>query len=263
MPKTALVTGAGSGLGRGFALSLARRGYQLCLVGRDLNRLQAVASEISALIGPAPIIYCVDLADADARTRLIENLLAASHPFDLLIQNAARMPAGDFLQNSPAEIGTTFTLNLLAPAEITRCLCAAAIPPAGVIFVLSTAARFPQLYNSLYSASKAGLRFLAEALQVEFAGRTRICLAYPPLLVTAMTQAFDSAAWPLGKADPLRVAERIIAAYFAGKNEIRRFDWERLPDLLYRLAPGVFRWVLMQNRQALRQALNPSNTQPK
>jgi short-subunit dehydrogenase len=249
MQKSALVTGAGSGIGRGLALALARRGYHLLLVGRDQTRLAGSAAEVSVF--STAEVFCADLADPLARSRLIEAVLARGGAPMLLVHNAAAMPYGDFIQRSSAEIEAAFAVNLLAPADLTSRFCAAPVPPQGLIFVLSTAARFPQPYNSLYSASKSGLRALAEALQVEFAGRARVCLAYPPLTESALTRGFESGAWPVRKADALTVAERIISAYEAGRDEISWFDWEVLPSLFYRLAPGPFRWLLKAYRQKL------------
>ena len=258
MLKTALVTGAGSGIGRGFALALARRGYHLILVGRDEPRLQAVAGEIK-LFSTASV-FVADLSDSSARSQLIASVLAQNGVPTLLVNNAARMLAGDYLECSSSNMEALLSVNLLAPAELTRRFCALDTPPQGVIFILSTAARFPQPYNSLYSASKAGLRFLAESLQVELDGKTRICLAYPPLTATPMTDRFGSSSWPVYKADGLKVAERIIARYEAGHNQITWFDWEALPSLLYRLVPGLFRWVLKSQRHALRKMFNISKT---
>src|SRR5262249_16471172 len=137
------------------------------------------------------------------------------------------------------------------PVELTQRFCTASLPPEGVIFILSTAARFPQPYNSIYSASKVGLRFLAESLQVEFAGCPRICLAYPPMTDTSMIDPLRTNLPFVHKMNPAQVAERIIAAYESGRNEIAWFDWETIPSLLYRLAPSLFRSVLKTQRQTL------------
>ena len=246
MDKSALITGAGSGLGRGLALALARRGYHLSLVGRDQARLQTVAREVEPL--SRCDIFCVDLSDTSARSRFIENVLAGSGAPNLLIHNAALMSCGDFLRIPAADLEATLAINLFAPAELTQRFCAASPRPEGVIFVLSTAARFPQPYNSLYSSSKAGLRFLAESLQVEFSGQSRVCLVYPPLMNTALIAGFKS---PLPKADPLRVAEKIIRSYENGRDEITWFDWEIFPVLFYRFFPRLFRHLLKSQRRLL------------
>lgn len=253
MEKSALITGAGGGLGRGLALALARRGYQLSLTGRDESRLQAVAAEIGD--SSTVRIFRADLACPAERSRLIQNLQAESNAPSLLIHNAARMPTGEFLEQPAADLETTLAVNLLAPLEITHHLSANLTPKPDLLFILSSAARFPQPYNSLYSASKTGLRCLAEALQVEMTGQTRICLAYPPLTETPMTARFTS---PLPKADPLRVAEKIIRAYEAGMDEVTWLDWEIFPALFHRLFPRLFRQLLKNQRTRLKKAFSPS-----
>jgi short-subunit dehydrogenase len=256
MAKTALVTGAGSGIGRGMALALAQRGYHLVLVGRNLARLQAVADEVRRFSSAS--IRAVDLSDRTARVEMIENILSDGGAPTLLVNNAALMPAGDFCQYPVGEIDAVFSANLLAPAELTRSFCVSPTPTQGVIFILSTAARFPQPYNSLYSASKAGLRFLAESLQVELAGKVRICLAYPPLTDTSMTGRFAAPPRFLRKASATSVAETIIKGFEAGRTEISWFDWELVPSLFYRIAPHTFRSILKKQRAALQAFFHPS-----
>ena len=148
-------------------------------------------------------------------------------------------------------------VNLFAPAILTRGLCSGPRLPGGMIFMLSTAARFPQPYNSLYTGSKSGLRAFAEALQVEVSGKMRVCLVYPPLTATRMTAGFTAVRWPLSKSEPVVVAEKIVAGYEAGWNEIAWLDWEILPSLFYRLAPRLFRRLMEKNRGAIGQMLNP------
>jgi short-subunit dehydrogenase len=251
MTKAALITGASSGIGRGLALALARRGYQLILLGRDESRLRAVAREIESF--SCPSVYCVDLANRGERAHFVDSLLAEAAPPSLVIHNAALMPTGNFLQRPITQIEATLAVNLLAPVELTHSLCTVSPAPEGVIFILSTAARFPQPFNSVYSASKAGLRFLAESLQVELAGRTRVCLAYPPLTKTPMTSRFKA---PIRKADPLLVAEKIIHGYERGQDEMTWFNWEIFPVMLYRLFPRLFRHLLKTRRQSLDRLLN-------
>jgi len=261
MTKTALVTGAGSGIGRGMALALAQRGYHLMLAGRNRSRLQAVADDVQRFSSAR--IYPVDLSDRNARGVMIENIISDSGAPTLLVNNAALMPAGDFCQRPAADIETVFSANLLAPSELTRRFCASPMPTQGVIFILSTAARFPQPYNSLYSASKAGLRFLAESLQVELDGKVRICLVYPPLTTTPMTASYSSGPWFVRKKSAIHVANTIINGFEAGRAEISWFDWEQVPSLFYRIAPRMFRVIINKQRLALRAFFRPTEIDSK
>jgi short-subunit dehydrogenase len=256
MANTALITGASSGIGRGIALALARRGYRLLLVGRDKPRLKAVAAEIPPELMNG--IYSVDFFVPSDLSRLVDSVLTEHGVPSLLVNNAATMPAGDFVERSITEIEEAFCVNLLVPAVLTQRFCSTTTPPEGVIFVLSTAAQFPQPYNSLYSASKSGLRVLAESLQIEFGGKPRVCLAYPPVTATPMTARFESGRFPFHKADPLKVAEWIVVSYEAGQDEISWFDWEVIPKLFYRTAPRLMRSFMKSRRSALQQLFRPS-----
>ena len=84
----ALVTGAGSGIGRCFALRLARLGYRLVLVGNDLRKLECVRAELRALDAAEVRIISCDLARAEAAQELYDRLRAAGIAVDVLINNA-------------------------------------------------------------------------------------------------------------------------------------------------------------------------------
>jgi uncharacterized protein len=256
MNKTALVTGAGSGIGKALSITLAQRGYHILLVGRDHNRLELASHEISAF--STSRIFCTNLTDPVARARLTDSVLAQTGTPALLVNNAAVMPYGAFLNATDAQLQETFATNLAAPADLTLRLFRSSIHQQmskqhGVIFVLSAAARFPQPYNSLYSASKAGLRYLAESLQVEMDSHIQICLAYPPLTASPMTENFIPPNRLIQKSSTKLVAEKIIAGYEAGKFEVAWFDWEAIPSWFYRFAPKVFRRVLKSQKQKLQQ----------
>ncbi len=86
--KTALVTGASMGIGRGIAKALAAEGVRLALVARRLNLLEEVASEITAAGGAAPILIQQDFMAAEAVEQIASKTLAALGSVDILINNA-------------------------------------------------------------------------------------------------------------------------------------------------------------------------------
>jgi len=85
--KTALVTGAGSGIGRGVALVLAQMGLRLALVGRDREKLERTKSELSRGISDALVAPC-DITDRAAVKAVVERVPRRVRKDDVLICNA-------------------------------------------------------------------------------------------------------------------------------------------------------------------------------
>lgn len=87
MARTALITGASSGLGAEFARQLAARGVALVLVARDRSALEAVAAEVRG--GRAAVeVLVADLLDPDQRDAVAARLAHPQHPIDMLVNNA-------------------------------------------------------------------------------------------------------------------------------------------------------------------------------
>lgn len=86
--KTALVTGASSGIGRGTALALAREGVCVAVQGRDTGRLAEVAKEIVAAGGPEPVVVTCELLDQDAASRIVGEAVAGLGTLGILVNNA-------------------------------------------------------------------------------------------------------------------------------------------------------------------------------
>lgn len=86
--KTALVTGASSGIGRGTALALAKEGVRVAIQGRDTGRLKVVAKEIVDAGGAEPVIVIGELLDEDAGTRIVGEAIAGLGTLGILVNNA-------------------------------------------------------------------------------------------------------------------------------------------------------------------------------
>jgi short-subunit dehydrogenase len=88
MARTALITGASSGLGAEFARQLAGRGMDLVLVARDRDALEALAASVRDAHGIEVEVLPADLLDPEQRGRVVARLSGAEHPIDLLVNNA-------------------------------------------------------------------------------------------------------------------------------------------------------------------------------
>lgn len=116
----ALVTGAGSGIGRCFALRLARLGYRLVLVGNDLRKLESVQAELRALDAAEVRVISCDLARAEAARELYERVRAAGIDVDVLINNAGIFSFRDILRTPAERIERVIMLHCLTATQLCR-----------------------------------------------------------------------------------------------------------------------------------------------
>lgn len=172
--KTALVTGAGQGIGRAIALGLAADGFAVALAGRNAAALSAVAAEIAARGGVAAT-FVADLADRAAADRFAAEVGARFPSLTVLVHNAGLGGPSPLDELRTTEFDRRIEVNLTAPFRLTRALLPR-IPKDGagrIVFVSSVLARFGVPDYHAYAASKAGLVGLARALAKEL-GRDRI-----------------------------------------------------------------------------------------
>jgi short-subunit dehydrogenase len=247
---TALVTGGGSGIGRGVALALTRRGARLALAGRRRDALASVADEIAALGGHAAVV-CADLARVDERTQLHERVQAMLGPIDLLVNAAGVLAGGELATLAPAEIEAAVALNLVAPMILVRqCLPDLAARRGAVVLVGSMMSFVPLPAAAIYSATKAGLRAFGQALRYELQPRgIHLLTVYPPGTATAMTAPMArNAPWRMPLASPMLIGERIVRALVAGRHEVQWGASERLLTLLHHALPWLVRRLLASQR---------------
>jgi NAD(P)-dependent dehydrogenase (short-subunit alcohol dehydrogenase family) len=166
--RTALVTGATSGIGRAAALGLARDGFKVLVHGRDAERGAAVVTEIEAAGGAAEFI-AADLTDVGA----IERLATAAGEVEVLVNNAGFSWFGPTADLAPDTFDALFDANVRSAYYLT-----AAIAPKmaerghGVIINLgSMAGQIGLAGGAAYSATKAALAALTRAWAAEYSPR--------------------------------------------------------------------------------------------
>ncbi|MCM1151684.1 MAG: SDR family NAD(P)-dependent oxidoreductase [Alistipes sp.] len=157
----ALVTGAGSGIGRCYALRLAALGYKVALAGNRREPLEAVAAELAAANGAGTHVTTCDLARQEAAEELHAALAAAGVEPDVVINNAGMFSFCDVLATPPERIERMILLHDLTNTKLCRLYAADMIRRSvrGYILNMSSYSQwmpFPGL--ALYSASKAYLR---------------------------------------------------------------------------------------------------------
>ena len=253
--RVALVTGGGTGIGRGIALALARRGVSVALVGRRPEPLAATVAELRNL-GQSALSVIADLSDPDAWPRVIEQVHGAWGPIDTLVHNAGILAGGALLDQSTATVQQCVTTNFTAPLVLTRLLLPDLIAQQGrVVLVGSTTSFVPLPYLALYGATKAGLHHFGAALRHELTPLgIHLLIAYPPATATAMTAAMAARTRAgTGRqptlAAPEQIGETIVRTLAAGKREAIWWGGEQLLRLCYRLAPRLVERLLFAQRK--------------
>ncbi|WP_013208480.1 SDR family NAD(P)-dependent oxidoreductase [Ralstonia solanacearum] len=167
--KTALITGASSGIGREFAYALARRGAKLLLVARSRDKLHDLTAELRRDYACDADFLAVDLSTTDAVPTVGHFLKATGTVVDVLINNAGFAVYGRFETIPWTLQRDEMLVNCMAAIELTHLLLPGmqARSDGAVINVASTAAFQPDPYMAIYGATKACLLSFSEAVWAE------------------------------------------------------------------------------------------------
>lgn len=214
--KTILVSGAGDGIGRAAALSYARHGATVLLLGRTGSKLEAVYDEIETSGGPRPAIIELDLATASEHSyaNLASSLEQEFSCLDGLLHNAAllgdRRPIANARYASWAEV---MQVNVNAQFLLTRYLLPLLqqAPIASIIFTSSSVGRTGKAYWGAYAVSKFATEGFMQVLagELENTSRIRVNSLNPRATNTAMRRTAYPAEEPGNNPSP----HEIMPAY--------------------------------------------------
>ena len=167
--KWALVTGASSGIGAAFAKELARSGVHVILVARRLERLQALATELSSEFGVETTSLAADLSVAGAAQTLLDSVEAKGLEIELLVNNAGLGPAGDFAGATLESATNSIQVNITSLTELTHLtLQKMKSRRSGSIILVGSVNAFMSVpLFAVYSATKAYVRSFGEAIAEE------------------------------------------------------------------------------------------------
>jgi len=180
--KTALVTGASSGIGKAFAELLAQKGYSLVLTARRGDRLDALAAELRQKHQIAAHTIVADLAQPDAAQHIAAELASKGLAIDFLVNNAGYGQPGSYVNVPWPDHERFMQVMVTAVLDLTYRLLPAMIERkwGRIINVASVAGMVPSpAGHTLYGASKSFLIRFSEALQSENAANgvhvTAVC----------------------------------------------------------------------------------------
>lgn len=170
--KTALVTGASSGIGVELARIHAERGGDLVLVARRQDRLEALKADLEATHGIRAHLIVKDLARAEAAAEIHDELTSRGVSIDYLINNAGFGNGGFFHEQDWARNEAMIHVNVTAVAALMRRFVPEMISRGGgrILNVASMAAFLPGPLQATYYASKAFVVSFSEAIGNELAG---------------------------------------------------------------------------------------------
>jgi short-subunit dehydrogenase len=169
--KTVLLTGASRGIGLFIARALAKEQVTLVAVSRSRSALDKVCAEVDA-IGCKAVGIPFDISKVEELPTLIEEIESLEGKVDILINNAGIEIYRAFQDYKFLDIQSVLSTNLVAAMELTRLLLPSMLNRSSghIVNIASLAAKKGHPYDSIYSASKAGLLMWSDAVRQELRG---------------------------------------------------------------------------------------------
>jgi short-subunit dehydrogenase len=169
---TALVTGASSGIGAIYADRLATRGYDLILVARDREKLNALARDISTRTGRSVEVLAADLLDATGLAQ-VETKLQQDASITLLVNNAGIGTHTPLLESDVATMSRMVDLNVSAPMRLVYAAAPGFVArgQGGIINISSIVSVSPETLNGVYGGTKAFMTAFSQSLHHELGAK--------------------------------------------------------------------------------------------
>ncbi|MEV7972640.1 SDR family NAD(P)-dependent oxidoreductase [Cellulomonas sp. NPDC089187] len=222
-PRTALVTGAGRGIGRGLSLGLAAAGWELALVGRTLDHLDAVAAEIRAAHPDRTVLVLpADVTDAAQVARVVADAeQGLPGGIGLVVNNAGVIERQevDLVADDVEDVWRVIETNVRGPLLVTHAVLPAMLARGvgHLVNINSGSGHRPSPVYTGYGISKGALARLTTMVHAQVADRgVKVLDLAPGVVVTDMTQAM-----PLhdGRADwtPVQASVDLVDAFGSGR----------------------------------------------
>jgi 7-alpha-hydroxysteroid dehydrogenase len=192
--KTALITGAGKGIGAATAIALAEAGADVVLTARTAADLDAVAAEVRAR-GRRAATSAGDVNDLDHLERVVDVAVDELGGVDIVVSNAGAARSRPFVDTRAQDLEAAFHFNVSVAFELTRLALPHLLRSGeGAVVTMASMAGVNATRGSLaHSLSKAALIQLTRLMAAELAPRVRVNAVLPGAVETASLQGFADA----------------------------------------------------------------------
>ncbi|MFZ6044530.1 SDR family NAD(P)-dependent oxidoreductase [Pseudomonas sp. CR3202] len=245
---TALITGASSGIGAIYAERLSRRGYDLILVARNRERLNALAKRLSDETGRSVEVVAADLG-AKADLARVEDLLRTDASITMLVNNAGVGATRPLLESNIDKLEDLLTLNVNVLTRLTY----AAVPGfvarghGTLINIASIVAIAPEVLNGVYGGSKAFVLAFSQSLQHELKDKSvRVQVVLPGATATDFWETAGTPLQYVPSAIVMKAGDMVDAA-LAGFDQGEFVTIPALPNIADLDAYEAARQKLMPN----------------
>jgi short-subunit dehydrogenase len=245
----ALITGGSSGIGAVYADRLARRGYDLILVARDREQLDALAKRLTKETGRSVEVIAADLTKRPDVARVAQ-VPRTNASVTMLVNNAGIAMSGNLADADPDRLESMIQLNVLAPSLLAQAAINGFVARGSgtLINISSVLALAPERFNGAYSGTKAYMMNLSLRLQQEVGGKgVRVQVVLPGATRTAIWEkaGTDLAGFPSGVVmDVNDMVDAALAGLDRGENVTipslpNVADWEAFEAARQNLAPNL------------------------
>jgi NAD(P)-dependent dehydrogenase (short-subunit alcohol dehydrogenase family) len=231
--KVAIVTGAGSGIGRACALALAQEGASVALVGRRKNLLDRVATKI----GSSAFVLAADVSKKGEAKRIVEQTVSHFGHLNVLLNNAGLLHIGTAEQITEEQWDETFNVNVRAVWLVSRAALSAMRKAGGgsIINMASVLGINGARNRAAYAPSKGAVVLLTKCMAIDYGQeQIRVNAICPSFIETELTAAVISKA-----PDPNSVRTERVAVHPLG----RLGQPEDIAGLAVYLASDESSWV--------------------
>ena len=246
MNKSALITGASSGIGEVFARRLSAKGYRLILVARRKDRLAALAEELHNTE-----IIQADLSDA-ADLRRIEDRIDAEAGLEFLVNNAGFGVHGEFVEMPIESQDKMHRLHIIAIERLTHAALRKMLKNriGNIINVSSVAGFTATPYNVSYCATKTWINAFTEGLYLELKA------IHSPVRIQALCPGFTRSEFHASAAMDIRMIPRSLwmSAEYVVERSLRGLEQNKLfviPGWRYKLFTAIYPLVPRSIRHSL------------